>query len=95
MIPGSFSNGRYDTEPYHTWISIYCFDVFDKPNQAVNSVLVKGVKMDTVKRKAHQRATTLGLKSDGRWQNSDNGNYASREYRTDTQARRLVVLERS
>ena len=94
MIPGSFSNGRYDTEPYHTWISTYSFDVFDKP-VIVNSVLVKSVGMDTVKRKAHQRANTLGLKSDGRWQNSDNGNYASREYRTDTQARRLVVLERS
>ena len=94
MTPGSFSNGRYDTEPYHTWISTYSFDVFDKP-EILNSVLVKGEGMDTIKRKAHQRATTLGLKSDGRWQNYDNGNYASREYRTDTQARRLVCLERS
>ena len=94
MLPGQVSNRAYDTEPYEAFITIYWFDMFDSRHRVGESVLVKNVSMRSAKRQAHQRATALGLTSDGRWKNPKS-NYATREYRTENDARRLVVIERS
>ena len=57
--------------------------------------MLKGVSMDTAKRKAHQRATALGLKeTESAWYESCK-TYSNRKYRTTTGARRLVVVARS
>ena len=94
MIPANLSNRAYDTEPYHVTISIYGFDVFNAPFKAEDTRLLKGVKMDTAKRKAHAWATELGFKAQQAWHEACINN-ASREYRTETGARRLIVVERS
>jgi len=94
MLPSDVSNRAYDTTPYHVTISLYGFDVFNAPLQAEDTLLLKGVSMDTAKRKAHQRATQLGYKASGAWHEACSF-YSTREYRTKQGARRLIVAERS
>jgi len=94
MLPADVSNRAYDTEPYHVTIEIYAFDIFNNGVKTQDTILLKGVKMDTAKRKAHQRAKELGFKVDGAWCEACS-TYSSRKYRTIAGARRLIVLERS
>ena len=79
---------------YHSTVGIFWFDVHENPHKANPTVLIKGGSMDDAKHKAHQRATALGLKPEGKWQHATE-NYATRSYRTAHGARRLVVVERS
>ena len=95
MLPSDVSNRAYDTEPYHTTISIYWFDVFNTPQRAEDTeTLLKGVSLDTAKRKADERARRLEYKAAGAWHAACSF-YATREYRTKEGARRLIVVERS
>ena len=96
MLAGNISNRAYDTEPYEAFITIYWFDVFDSPHRVGEpNTQLKTLAWTLLPNvKAHQRATALGLTSDGRWKNPKS-NYATREYRTENDARRLVVIERS
>lgn len=94
MLPNNISNKAYDTEPYHVTISIYGFDVHNAPQRTQGTELLKGVNMDTAKRKAHQRAVASGFTVQSAWHEAS-GSYSTREYRTQEGARRLVVVERS
>ena len=88
--------------PYHATISIYGFDIFNKPLHAHPTELLKGVSMKTAKTRAHQKATTLGLTPVTRQWVNVSDSYAKREYQgrkvTEdcvTHFRRLIVVERS
>jgi len=94
MLPNDVSNKAYDTTPYHVTIAIYGFNIFNEGVKAEDTILLKGVTMDTAKRKAHQRATELGFKAESAWHEACK-TYSSRKYRTIAGARRLVVVERS
>ena len=94
MLPSDVSNRANDTEPYHATISIYGFGVFNTPQKAEDTALLKGVSMDTAKGKAHARAMRLGYKAKGAWHEACSF-YSTREYRTKEGARRLIVVERS
>ena len=90
-----FPNGNpYDTTPYNATVGIYWFDVMNKPHYACNTELLNDVTMLQAKRRGHKRATEFGLTPAGKWQHAT-ANYATREYQTATDARRLVVVERS
>ena len=80
---------------YHSTISIYCFDLYDKPHIAHGTVLLKKGSMANAKRRAHRRAVDLGLTPAGNAWRHATENYARRDYFTDQGARRLVVVERS
>ena len=88
------SGSPYDTTPYHATIGVYKFDVFNKPYHDTQTTLLKGRTMQQAKRIAHKQAIQRGLTPAGKWTH-DTDNYATREYQTATDARRLVVVERS
>ena len=80
---------------YHSTISIYWFDLYEKPHHAHPTALLKSGSMANAKRRAHQRATQFGLTPlDKKWDHFSE-NYATRSYLTGEGARRYVVVERS
>ena len=80
---------------YHSTISIYGFGIYNEPKKAAETVLIKSGSMENAKRRANKRAKKLGfVPAEKHWRH-DTPNYATREYLTDTQARRLIVVERS
>lgn len=90
----------YDTTPFNGTISIYWFDVFNKPTNLLPFTLLKNVSIRKLKSEAHQRAMQMGLTENGNWKNAIDADiwwdfYYTREYLTQHGARRLVVIERS